>query len=140
MDNLSVLAGVLEDERGGGDNMTAEVCSAEAPLHETVDVDLAVASSSGPPRDAISMVERVAKVVSGCSVIGEARNALSAAGWTATIAANRITVDDDVLAQFIPAKIGSFGVVSARWVIYSAARTHPVWIVGAEPSVGAVAQ
>ena len=120
--------------------MTAEVCSAEAPLHETVDVDLAVASAAGPPRDAISMVERVASVVSGCSIIGEARNALSAAGWTATIAANRITVGDDVLAQFIPAKIGNFGLVSARWVIYSVAGTHPVWIVGAEPSVAAISR
>lgn len=122
----------------GGDNMTAEVCSDEAALHETVDVDAAAASSTGTSRDAISLVERVARVVSGCSVIGEARNALSVAGWTATIAANRITVDEDVLAQFIPAKIGNFGLVSARWVIYSVAGTHPVWIVGAEPSVGGI--
>jgi hypothetical protein len=120
--------------------MTAEVCTAEAGLHKTRDVDLMVASSAGPAPDAISLVERVAKVVSGCSVIGEARNALSAAGWTATIAANRITVDEDVLAQLIPAKMGTFGQVSARWVIYSVAGTHPVWIVGAEPFVGGTTQ
>ena len=115
--------------------MTAEVRSAEAALPETADIDLAVGSSIGPQR-AISMVERVAKVVLGCSAIGEARNALSAAGWNATITANRITVDEDVLAQFIPAKIGAFGLVSARWVIYSIGGARPVWIVGAEPFVG----
>jgi hypothetical protein len=120
--------------------MTAEVCTVETALHKTGDVDLAVASSAGPSRDAMSLVEAVAKVVSACSVIGEARNALSAAGWTATIAANRITVDEDVLAQLIPAKMGTFGLVSARWVIYSVAGTHPVWIVGAEPSVGGITQ
>jgi hypothetical protein len=82
------------------------------------------------------MVERVAKVVSGISVIGEAQNALSTAGWTATISANRITVDDDVLAQLIPAKVGTFGLVNARWVIYSIAGADPVWIVGAEQLEG----
>ena len=65
-------------------------------------------------------------VVSGFSVIGEARNALSAAGWTATITANRITVDEDVLAQFIPAKVGAFGLISACWLIYSIAGTTSV--------------
>jgi hypothetical protein len=116
--------------------MTAEVCSAEAALDETVDVELAAASRTGISREAMSMVERVAKVVSGFSVIGEARNALNAAGWTATITANRITVAEEVLAQFIPAKVGTFGLTSARWIIYSIAATHPVWIVGAEQSDG----
>jgi hypothetical protein len=81
------------------------------------------------------MVERVAKVVSGISVIGQARDALDAAGWTATITANRITVDDEVLAQFIPvipANIGTVGPINARWIIYSIARADPVWIVGTE--------
>ncbi|MDT7761765.1 MAG: hypothetical protein QOC63_1185, partial [Mycobacterium sp.] len=83
--------------------MTAQIWSAEAAIDETSDVDLALAPLTEPSRHPMSIVERVAKVVSGFSVIGEARNALSAAGWTATIAANRITVDEDVLAQFIPA-------------------------------------
>jgi hypothetical protein len=91
----------------------------------TADVDSAASA------DALSTVERVAKVVSGISVIGEACTALDAAGWTATTTANRITVDDEVLAQFIPAKVGTFGLVSARWIIYSIAEKHPVWIVGA---------
>jgi hypothetical protein len=116
--------------------MTAEVCSAEMALDETVDVKLAAASRTGISRGAMSMVERVAKVVSGFSVIGEARNALSAAGWTATITANRITVAEDVLAQFIPAKVGAFGLINARWIVYSIAGTHPVWIVGADQSDG----
>jgi hypothetical protein len=78
------------------------------------------------------MVEKVAKIVSGCAVIGEARSALNAAGWTATIAANRITVGEDVLAQYIPANIGTYGPINARWIIYSFAGGQPVWIVGAE--------
>ena len=116
---------------------TSEIVSrlpamASAAADETPDVDLAAASLTVTSPDAMSMVERVAEVVSGISVIGEARNALDAAGWTATIAANRITVDEDVLAQFIPAKLGTFGLIDARWIVYSIAGTHPVWIVGAE--------
>jgi hypothetical protein len=106
--------------------------TADAALHEGVGVDLVVQRLTGVSHDALSMVERVAKVVSGISVIGEARNALGAAGWTATIAANRITVEDDVLAQLIPAKADRFGIVGARWVICSAAGARPIWIVGAE--------
>jgi hypothetical protein len=99
-------------------------------------VDLAAASLSEKSPDAMSMVERVARVVSGISAIGEARNALDAAGWTATITANRITVDKEVLAQFVPAKVGSFGLINASWIIYSIAGTLPVWIVGGEQSDG----
>lgn len=116
--------------------MTAEVRSAESAVGKTGGVDSADSCSSAVSEDAVSMVERVAKVVSGRSLIGEARHALHAAGWTATIAANRITVDEDVLAQLIPAKIGTYGLISARWVIYSIAEPQPVWIVGAEPAIG----
>ena len=114
--------------------MRAEACSAEAALDEIVDGELAAGSGTGMSQDATSLVERVAKVVSGFSVIGEARNALNAAGWTATITANRITVAEEVLAQFIPAKDGTFGRISASWIVYSIGGTHPVWIVGAEQS------
>ena len=114
--------------------MTAEVCSIETATAETVDSDSAATSLAGSPPADMSMVERVARVVSGISVIGRARNALDAAGWTATIAANRITVAEEVLAQLIPAKVGTYGVINARWIIYSIAGTHPVWIVGAEQS------
>ena len=109
---------------------------ASAATDETVVVDLAAASLTGKSPDAMSMVERVARVVSGISVIGEARNALDAAGWTATITANRITVDEEVLAQFVPAKVGFFGLINASWIIYSIAGAHPVWIVGGELSDG----
>jgi hypothetical protein len=79
-----------------------------------------------------SMVEQVAKVISGISVIGEARNALDAVGWTATIAANRITVDGQVLVQFIPGKIGIAGRSCARWAVYPVAGSDSMRIVGAE--------
>jgi len=84
------------------------------------------------PTDKIQTVEKVGRVLSGISLIGEARNALERAGWRATIAANRVTVNDEVLAQLIPATVGSFGAVDAYWVIHAISGTRPVWIVGAE--------
>jgi hypothetical protein len=119
----------------GGYNMTAEAFSTQLAVHEADDADLAIRSTtSAVSNDAVSLVERIARVLSRTSVIGEARDALAAAGWTATIAGNRITVEEGVLAQLIPAKIGTFGLVSAHWVIYSAAGTQPTWIVGVETS------
>jgi hypothetical protein len=84
------------------------------------------------PTDEIHTVEKVGRVLSGISLIGEARNALEMAGWRATIAANRVTVNEEVLAQLIPATAGSFGAVDAYWVIYAIAGRRPGWIVGAE--------
>ena len=88
--------------------------------------------ASATPPDEIETVEKVGRVLSGISLIGEARNALEMAGWRATIAANRVTVNEEVLAQLIPATVGSFGAVDAYWVIYAISGTRPVWIVGAE--------
>jgi hypothetical protein len=84
------------------------------------------------PIDEIETVEKVGRVLSGISLIGEARNALERAGWRATIAANRVTVNEEVLAQLIPATVRSFGAVDGYWVIYAISGTRPVWIVGAE--------
>lgn len=78
------------------------------------------------------MVENVAHVVSGVSLIGVARDALRAAGHVATIAANRITIDDTVEAQFIPAEVGTYGLSDARWIVSPVAVATPVWVVGAE--------
>jgi hypothetical protein len=82
-------------------------------------------------RESLTMVDRVAEIVSGKSVIGEARHALAAAGWKATITANRITIEDRVLAQFIPARIGTAGQSPAHWAIYSASGADPIRIVRA---------
>ena len=76
--------------------------------------------------------EQVAGVVAGIPVIGTACDALTTAGWRASIAANRITVNDEVLAQFIGAGMGRDGGVEATWVIRTIAGTAPVWVVGAE--------
>ena len=57
--------------------------------------------------------------------IGEARNALERAGWRATIAANRVTVNEEVLAQLIPATVRSFGAVDAYWVILRSPARDP---------------
>ena len=76
--------------------------------------------------------EEVAKVVIGISEIGRARAALEKAGWSATIAGNRISVNGKVFAQFIAAVMGQFGRVEATWMVYTMTRSRPVWIVGAE--------
>jgi hypothetical protein len=75
--------------------------------------------------------EQVAVVIAGVPVIGRACEALVQAGWRASIAGNRITVNDEVLAQFIGARMGRNGGVDATWVIYAVAGTPPVWVVGA---------
>jgi hypothetical protein len=76
--------------------------------------------------------ERVAGIVAGIPAIGKACEALISAGWRTSIAGNRITVNDEVLAQFIGAHVGRAGGVEAAWVIYAIAGTAPVWVVGAE--------
>ena len=47
--------------------------------------------------------------MAGIPAIGEACEALKKAGWRASIAGNRITVDDDLFAQFIGATAGARG-------------------------------
>jgi hypothetical protein len=79
--------------------------------------------------------EQVAGVVAGIPAIGRACDALKTAGWRATIAGNRITVNDEVFAQFIGATVGALGGIDARWLIYRIAGTNPVWVVGAEPKL-----
>ena len=79
----------------------------------------------------ILRAEQVAKVVAGVSAIGAACRALEEAGWNATIAGNRITVNDEVVAQFIAATVDSLA-IDAMWVIYRIAGRPPVWVVGAE--------
>jgi hypothetical protein len=89
-----------------------------------------------PGRDveAALIVEQVARVLAGIPAIGWACRALEEAGWHATIAGNRITVNYEVFAQFIAASVGQFGHVDASWVIYTVEGSRPVWIVGAEPA------
>lgn len=58
--------------------------------------------------------------------------ALRREGWRASIAGNRITVNDELLAQFIGTGIGPAGGVDARWVIYRIAGMQPVGVVGSE--------
>jgi hypothetical protein len=77
-------------------------------------------------------VEQVAGVVAGIPAIGKAREALIQAGWRASIAGNRITVNDEVFAQFIGAGTGLASSVDAAWVVSAIVGTTPVWVVGAE--------
>jgi hypothetical protein len=79
--------------------------------------------------------EQVAAVVAGIPTIGAACNALRKSGHSATIAGNRITVDDDVFVQFIGASAGAYGWTEARWMIYRVGGGQPGWIVGAEPGL-----
>jgi hypothetical protein len=70
--------------------------------------------------------EQVAGVVAGIPTIGKACEALLKAGWRARIAGNRITVNDEVLAQFIGAGLDRAGGADPTWVIYAIAGTPPV--------------
>jgi hypothetical protein len=79
--------------------------------------------------------EQVAGIVAGIPAIGKACEALISAGWRTGIAGNRITVNDEVFAQFIGAHLGRAGGVEAAWVIYAIAGAAPVWVVGAEPCI-----
>ena len=105
--------------------------SYESDLHNPGMLAAALLAPLDEDEDILT-TEQVAKVVAGVSPIGVARNALEQAGWNATIAGNRITVNDEVVAQFIRATAGPSGGVDGRWVIYRIAATPPVWIVGAE--------
>ena len=71
-------------------------------------------------------------MVTSVSAIGAARKALEQTGGSATLAGNRITVNEEVVAQFIAATAGAVGGSDGRWVIYRIAGKRPVWIVGAE--------
>jgi hypothetical protein len=105
--------------------------SYEGDLHNPEVLAAALLAPLNDDEDILT-TEQVAKVVAGVSPIGVARNALEQAGWNATIAGNRITVNDEVVAEFIGATAGPSGDVDGRWVIYPIAGTPPVWIVGAE--------
>ena len=79
-----------------------------------------------PPDRAVITTEQVAKTINGISAIGHARTVLERAGWTATITANRITVNQEVEAQFIAANGKTW------WQVHTADGTTPVWIVGTQ--------
>ncbi|MDT5025694.1 MAG: hypothetical protein QOE61_2120 [Micromonosporaceae bacterium] len=71
--------------------------------------------------------ELVAKVVAGISQIGYARAALETAGCTATIVANRITVNGAIEALLILAN------GAGLWRVYAVDGASPVWTVGTHP-------
>lgn len=75
---------------------------------------------------------QVAEVVVGNRTIGEACNALTRAGWRATIAGNRITVNEEVFAQYIGVSIGSADRRDATWVIYAPGHALSIWFTAAE--------
>lgn len=77
--------------------------------------------------------EQVAAVVAGIPVIGKACDALKNAGCYARIAGNRITVNDEMFAQFLGATVGALGNTDATWVVYTTGGAPPVWVVGSEP-------
>jgi hypothetical protein len=81
----------------------------------------------------ILTAERVAAVVAGIPVIGKACDALKNAGYYARIAGNRITVNDEMFAQFIGSSVGTMGHTDASWVIYQTGGAPPVWVSGSEP-------
>lgn len=69
--------------------------------------------------------DRVAAVIAGVSSIGEACQALQAAGWCSAIAGNRITVNDEVFARYIE----NTGTETPTWVVYGIGDRPAVRIV-----------
>ena len=78
-----------------------------------------------------STVDVVASVVAGVTMIGQARDALRKAGWTATIAANRITVNDEVVAHLVPALVSGSNSPGASWFVGSVTGKSMIRIVRA---------
>jgi hypothetical protein len=76
--------------------------------------------------------QQVARVVAGIPTIGKAREALIQAGWRASIAGNRITINDEVLANFIGAGVAGADRGETTWVIVTIAGTPSVRVVSAE--------
>ena len=74
--------------------------------------------------DPSGAVEQVAKTIDGISVIGQARAVLERTGWVATITANRINVNDTIVAQLLVLNGNTW------WQVYTADGTSPAWIVG----------
>jgi hypothetical protein len=77
------------------------------------------------PDRAVIDTEQVAKTINGLPTIGHARTVLESAGFTATISANRITVNQQVEALLVAVNGKTW------WQVYTVDGTHPVWIVGA---------
>jgi hypothetical protein len=77
-----------------------------------------------PSDRVVITTEQVARTINGISAIGHARNVLERAGFTATIAANRITVNQEITAHLISANGNSW------WQVYTAHNRRPLWIVG----------
>lgn len=66
----------------------------------------------------------VADLIAGTSSIGYACAALRSAGWRATIAGNRITVNDEVFVHYA----GVANELRAAWMIYAVADPTPIWV------------
>jgi hypothetical protein len=72
----------------------------------------------------VNTTEQVARTINGISAIGHARTALERAGFTATITANRITVNQEITAHFLSVNGNTW------WQVYTAHGRRPLWIVG----------
>lgn len=87
-------------------------------------------TDKGPPT-----VNQVAEVIDGIRTIGEACNSLTGAGWRATIAGNRITINDEVFAEYVSVGVGSADNRDATWMVYALGRALLVWRTAAERQI-----
>jgi hypothetical protein len=99
---------------------------------EIIQVPQEDAAAEAPASDEPALTERVAKLVAGTALVGNARALLERASHHATIAANRITVDREVEAQLVHSNGRSW------WTVSAADGTPPTWTVGAQIQAGAV--
>lgn len=75
---------------------------------------------------------RVAEAIAEAPSIGYACAALRGAGWRATIAGNRISVNEEVFAQYVGVSAGSR--CNAMWMIYGSADASPIWVTTGDPA------
>lgn len=71
-----------------------------------------------------SLANQIAQAVAGIGTIGQAQQVLEAAGWQARITANHITVNQEVVADYVSIN------GSAWWQVYACDGSLPVFVVG----------
>ena len=83
--------------------------------------------SAGLPGGSSPLTARhIADVIAEAASIGSACATLRTAGWRATIAGNRITINEAVFAQYVG--VSAADMDGAIWMIYGSGDATPIWV------------
>lgn len=74
------------------------------------------------------IASQIAAVIAGIATIGEACNALRHAGFGASIAGNRISVDENLSVQYLGIGGNAAGSADPVWVVFSSASEPPTLV------------